>query len=156
MPDAVFVLLAFGVMEPVAYLAHRFVMHGVGMGWHRSHHQPRLAPFEKNDLYPITMAGLTVMAMAAATTFPSVEVLLPVGGGVAAYGFAYLFLHDVYIHRRLPFFTAVIGPLERLREAHRIHHLWSAEPYGFLFPIVPAELKARAATVERDPLAAPA
>jgi beta-carotene 3-hydroxylase len=153
MSDWLIVVAAFAVMEPVAYLAHRFVMHGFGMGWHRSHHQARVSRFEKNDLYPVTMAGLTVLAMAAATTFPSVDALLPTGAGVTAYGFAYLFVHDVYIHRRLPFFTAVIGPLERLREAHRIHHLWSAEPYGFLFPVVPSELKVRAATVERDPLA---
>jgi beta-carotene 3-hydroxylase len=154
MADWLIIITAFAVMEPFAYLAHRFVMHGFGMGWHRSHHLPRLAPFEKNDLYPITMAGLTVVAMAAATTLPSLEVLMPTGIGVTAYGFAYLFVHDVYIHRRLPFFRAVIGPLERLREAHRIHHLWAGEPYGFLFPVVPAELKVRAAAVTRDPLLA--
>ena len=31
-----------------------------------------------------------------------------------------------------------------------IHHLWSGEPYGFLFPIVPRELRTRASTVTRD------
>jgi beta-carotene 3-hydroxylase len=153
MADWLAFVVAFAAMEPVAYLAHRFVMHGFGMGWHASHHRPRPSRFEKNDLYPIVMAGLTIMAMAAAAAFPSLSVLLPVGAGVTAYGAAYLFVHDVYIHRRLPFFRAVIAPLERLREAHRIHHLWSGEPYGFLFPVVPSELKARARTVERDPLA---
>lgn len=153
MADVALALIAFAVMEPVAALTHRFVMHGFGMGWHRSHHQARVGRFEKNDLYPVVMAGLTVTAMAAAATFPSLDALMPVGAGVTAYGAAYLFVHDVYIHRRLPFFTAVIGPLERLREAHRVHHLWSAAPYGFLVPVVPADLRERARSVERDPLA---
>ena len=152
MPDAVVVLVAFALMEPVAYLAHRFVMHGFGMGWHRSHHRVRTGPFERNDLYPVTMAGLTVLAMAAGSSLGSLGVLLPVGAGVTAYGAAYLFVHDVYIHRRLPGVRFTWGPLERLREAHRIHHLWSGEPYGFLFPVVPAELRSRATLVERDPL----
>jgi hypothetical protein len=39
-----------------------------------------------------------------------------------------------------------------VREAHRIHHLWAGEPFGFLFPVVPRALLERARTVTRDPL----
>ena len=31
---------AFVAMEGVSYAGHRWVMHGPGMGWHRSHHAP--------------------------------------------------------------------------------------------------------------------
>lgn len=146
------VLVAFVAMEPVAYLAHRFVMHGVGAGWHRGHHQVRTTRFEANDLYPVVMAAFTILAMTLAVTFPAIEPVLWVGVGVTLYGAGYLFVHDLYIHRRWRRFQAVIPPLEPVREAHRIHHLWSGEPYGFLFPIVPADLRERAKTVDRDPL----
>ncbi|CAN5271054.1 hypothetical protein BH18ACT4_BH18ACT4_01330 [soil metagenome] len=148
------VVVAFVLMEPAAYLLHRYVMHGRGMVWHRSHHQPRPpdATFEGNDLFPVVMAALTVAAMYAGSTVDSLGWLVWTGVGVTGYGMAYLFVHDVYIHRRLAWFTWTWAPLERVREAHRIHHLWSGEPYGFLFPIVPAELRERARTVDRDPL----
>lgn len=156
MPEILLVFGAMVVMEPVAYLAHRFVMHGVGAGWHRGHHQVRTTRFEANDLYPVVMAGLTIGGMTAAVTLPALAPLFWVGVGVTLYGAAYLFVHDLYIHRRIRRFRATIGVLEPVREAHRIHHLWSGEPYGFLLPIVPRALKERARHVDRDPLLAPA
>ena len=98
------------------------------------------------------MAGLTVAAMAVGATVDGFAALLWAGTGVTAYGAAYLFVHDLYIHRRVARFTWTWGPLERVREAHRIHHLFGGEPYGFLFPIVPSELRSRARTTTRDPL----
>ena len=152
MPPVVLVLAAFMLMEPVAYLTHRFVMHGRLGSWHRSHHQVRLRPLEANDLYPLVGAALSIVIIALGTAVDSLAALAWVGAGITLYGAGYLFVHDLYIHRRIPSFTWRWGPLERVREAHRIHHLWAGEPYGFLFPIVPSELRARARTVSRDPL----
>ncbi|MDQ1396523.1 MAG: beta-carotene 3-hydroxylase, partial [Acidimicrobiaceae bacterium] len=70
------VLVAFVVMEPFTYAAHRWVMHGFGRGWHRSHHAQPGPGFESNDLFPVVFAAATIIAMAAGTTFPSVHVLL--------------------------------------------------------------------------------
>jgi beta-carotene 3-hydroxylase len=145
------VVAAFVVMEPVAYLAHRFVMHGRLGRWHRSHHRPRSSRFEANDLYPVVAAGCTIAMIAVGTT-SSLGALAFVGAGVTLYGAAYLFVHDLYIHRRIERFTWTCAPLEHVREAHRIHHLWSGEPFGFLFPIVPSSLRDRARSVTRDPL----
>ena len=138
------VLLAFLSMEAVSYLAHRFVMHGPGMGLHRSHHRPTASRFEANDLFPVTFAAVTILVMAAGATLPSLEVLFRVGVGVTLYGAAYAFVHDVYIHARLGRLP-VIAPLEWLKDAHRIHHLFGGEPYGMLLPIVPRQLRERAA-----------
>ena len=33
-------LLTFVAMEGASYVTHRWVMHGPGMVWHRSHHSP--------------------------------------------------------------------------------------------------------------------
>lgn len=148
--------VAFVAMEPLTYAAHRWVMHGVGWVLHRSHHRRRRIVtwrdrFEANDWFPVAFATITIGAMAAGTGLRSAAVLVPVGVGVTAYGAAYAFVHDVYIHARIGRLP-VLAPLERLRDAHAIHHLFGGEPYGMLCPIVPAELRARAAARCVDPL----
>jgi beta-carotene 3-hydroxylase len=72
--------------------------------------------------------------------------------GAAAYGLLYALVHDVYIHRRLPLFGRRHALLDRLAEAHRIHHLFHGEPYGMLLPVVPRVLRQRAGATARDPL----
>ncbi|MGI8753670.1 MAG: sterol desaturase family protein [Acidimicrobiales bacterium] len=153
--DLVAGVVAFIVMEPVTYAAHRWVMHGLGWTLHRSHHRARrsapssavrpsrAAQVEANDWFPVMFAAATMGAMAMATAQPRAHLLLPVGVGVTAYGAAYAAVHDLYIHGRfvrLP----TIPPLERLRDAHALHHRYGGEPYGMLCPIVPRELRARA------------
>ncbi|HET9442806.1 MAG TPA: sterol desaturase family protein, partial [Acidimicrobiales bacterium] len=142
---------AFVVMEPVSYLSHRFVMHRFGMAWHRSHHVPTEGPFEANDLFPVCFSVVTMMAMTAAVTLPSLRPLLWVGIGSTAYGAAYLFVHEVYIHARAGRLPRLRG-LEHLKEAHRVHHLFGGEPYGMLVPVVPRALRERARRSDRDVL----
>ena len=80
------------------------------------------------------------------------RLVLAVVAGVSAYGLLYALVHDVYIHRRLPLFRRRHALLERLADAHRIHHLYNGEPYGMLVPVVPRDLRERAARTDRDPL----
>jgi beta-carotene 3-hydroxylase len=141
---------AFVVMEPVTYATHRWVMHGIGWSLHRSHHRVRrpsgrlVGQLEANDWFPVMFAGVTVVGMATASVAPAFRLLMPIGVGVTAYGAAYAFVHDLYIHgrfARLP----VLRPLERLRRAHALHHRFGGEPYGMLCPVVPRHLRVRAA-----------
>ncbi|MGH9127648.1 MAG: sterol desaturase family protein [Acidimicrobiales bacterium] len=144
-------IASFVVMEPATYAAHRWVMHGVGWVLHRSHHedrvtdlQARAAALEANDAFPVIFGTVTVLAMAAGSRRSSLRALVSIGCGVTAYGAAYGLVHDVYIHARLgP--PPVVGLLERLKEAHRFHHAYGGEPYGMLFPVVPARVRALAA-----------
>jgi beta-carotene 3-hydroxylase len=134
----------------VSYLAHRFVMHGPGMGWHRSHHAGgaslmQRSGFEANDLFPVTFAAVTILAMTAGTTLPALHPLFEVGIGVTAYGACYGFVHDVYIHERLGRLPR-LAVLEWLKSAHELHHRFGGEPYGMLLPVVPRTLRERAAT----------
>lgn len=143
------VVVAFLVMEPITYVAHRFVFHGAGMFLHRSHHRrwsaPREddGPVEANDVFPVLFASATMVASAVGFNVDGWSVLLPICVGVTLYGAAYGFVHDVYIHGRL-------GPrrsrarLDRLAVAHSLHHRYGGEPYGMLFPIVPTALRERA------------
>lgn len=137
--------VAFAAMEPLAYAAHRWVMHGAGWVLHRSHHRPRRRGWEANDSFPVIFAALTMAAMAAAAGVRSLHLVLAAGIGVTAYGAAYAFVHDVYIHARLGRLPEW-RPLEWLRVAHGLHHRYGGEPYGMLCPIVPGRLRERAAT----------
>jgi beta-carotene 3-hydroxylase len=158
-------VLAFLVMEPVTYLTHRFVMHGLAERIHRSHHVPSPGRWEANDLFPVVFSGAAMMATVAAYQGWTSRLVLAAVAGVSVYGLLYALVHDVYIHRRL---AASAPPasgsavrrrsgrghplLERLADAHRIHHLYNGEPYGMLLPVVPRELRERAARTDRDPV----
>jgi beta-carotene 3-hydroxylase len=126
--------VAFVAMEGVSYGTHRWVMHGVGMPWHRSHHLPGGGGFERNDLFPIcfSVVGFGAFMVAALT---GASVLWWVAAGITAYGAAYLFVHEVYIHRRLRWRGPTLPYLQWLRAAHRDHHVAGGEPYGMLLPL---------------------
>lgn len=139
---------AFVAMEGFTYLAHRFVMHGIGWTLHRSHHQRSADWFEANDVFPCIGAAVAMVGFAIGFNVP-LPSLVAVGAGVSAYGAAYLFVHDVYIHGRLGRLPEV-GVLERLRRAHAVHHLFGGEPYGMLLPVLPRRWRGLARTVDAD------
>jgi len=141
---------ALVLMEPFTALAHRVVFHGFGLGWHRSHHEPPRAVLEANDLFPVVFAALTVGVLSIGVWVGGGEVLVPLGIGVTAYGAAYLLVHDVVIHRRLPWLPITDRLGTRLRRAHNVHHLYGRAPYGFLAPVVPRALASRAEAREID------
>jgi beta-carotene 3-hydroxylase len=136
---------AFVAMEAVSALTHRWVMHGRGMVWHRSHHVPGRGRFELNDLFPLCFSAVGIGLFAVATMGP-VRPLLWVAIGVTAYGAAYLFVHEVVIHRRLPGRVPRLAYLEWLRDGHRVHHRYGGAPYGMLLPLTSRDRRRRART----------
>lgn len=142
MKSVLVVLAVVAAMEPLTYLAHRYVMHGVGWVIHSSHHRPRETRIELNDLFPAIFATLTIALFAIGRT-TGTALLIPVATGVTIYGAAYSFVHDVYIHGRF-FKVGRIAFLEPLKRAHILHHLYDGEPYGMLVPLVPRRIRERA------------
>ena len=124
---------SFVLMEGVSYAAHRWVMHGFAIGWHRSHHVSSKGRVERNDLFPLCFAAVGAALFGAALAVPW---LRWVAIGVTAYGACYLFVHDIYIHRRLPSPVRSNAYLDWLRSSHRAHHIRGGEPYGMLLPLV--------------------
>ncbi|MDP1807576.1 MAG: sterol desaturase family protein [Acidimicrobiales bacterium] len=126
-------VITFGGMEALSYASHRWLMHGPGMDWHRSHHAPSVARLERNDRFPACFSvvgiGLFVVASLGAGR------VWPIAIGVTAYGAAYLCVHEIHIHRRLPGPTLRGRYLDWLRTAHAGHHRTGGEPYGMLLPI---------------------
>ena len=136
---------AFAAMEPVTAGTHRFVMHGLGMRLHRSHHRHGPGRLEANDAFPVMFAALVCLGLWVGFNAPRWSELVPIGVGVTAYGAAYALVHDVYIHRRLRLFgVRRVAVLDRLADAHALHHRFGGAPFGMLVPIVPARVRQRA------------
>ena len=148
MTPTIVAVIAFLAAEPLVALTHRAVMHRrLGWPWHASHHRrdrrPSLAEsaqrrFERNDLFPVLFATLTVAAMATGATSQPMRALLWAGYGITAYGAAYLVVHDGYIHCRagtLP--GSGCRYVRWVRAAHEMHHATGKAPYGFLLPLRP-------------------
>lgn len=141
-------------MELAACALHKYVMHGPGWAWHRSHHAPRTGRFEKNDLYALAFLGLSLILFTlGAKAWPPAWW---VGAGMAAYGLLYAIVHDGLVHRRFPVpFGARGGYLRRLVQAHRLHHAakerTGAVSFGFLYapPVRTLKRKLRQRPVAR-------
>lgn len=121
-------------MEAVAHLTHKYVMHGAGWGWHRSHHEPPYGLFEKNDLYAVVFAVAAVLLVVFVASGP----LYWIGLGMTAYGLLYFVVHDGLVHGRWPFrYVPRNGYLKRLVQAHRLHHAAPGREdcvsFGFLY-----------------------
>jgi len=150
MRAVVVAVVAFAAMEPATAATHRFVMHGVGIALHRSHHRRTHRGWEANDAYPVMFAAVVCLGLWIGFHEPRLADLVPIGVGITAYGAAYAAVHDLYIHRRLNWFGEHRhAVLERLAAAHELHHRFGGAPYGMLVPIVPPAIRARASAAER-------
>ena len=123
-------------MEVVAVLVHRYVMHGPGWGWHRSHHEPHDGKFEVNDLYGLIFA--TIAALLFIFGPGPASPVYWVAVGMLAYGLLYFVVHDGLVHQRWPFRSKPRHPyLKRLVQAHRLHHAVEGRDgcvsFGFLY-----------------------
>ncbi|HMC91364.1 MAG TPA: sterol desaturase family protein [Allosphingosinicella sp.] len=137
---------AFVGMEGVAAIVHRFVMHGPGWRWHRSHHLRHDRLFEANDLYALLFAGVAVMLFVAGAQ--GRPVLWWLAAGTTGYGLVYALVHDCLVHRRfLKLPAARRGYLKRLVQAHQLHHAVQDKEgcvsFGFLYAPKVERLRAR-------------
>ena len=153
--NAFIVVLTVVMMELFSIVAHKYVMHGFGWGWHRSHHEPRTGWFEKNDLYAIVFAAVAIVLIYAGSR--GAHPLEWIGAGMTAYGMLYFVAHDGLVHGRWPFrYVPASGYLKRLYQAHRMHHAVAgkegAVSFGFLYAPPVRELKRQLRALHGGPL----
>ncbi len=116
------VVLAFFVMEFVAWFAHKYIMHGIGWKVHRDHHQPHDGPLQRNDLFIIIFAIPSWLFMQFGVMGGN-DWRLYVGIGIAIYGAAYFYVHEVIIHNRFHSRGKITNRyLLGLVKAHGNHH----------------------------------
>ena len=140
------VLISVIFMEIFAWAIHKYVMHGIGWGWHESHHRETDGPFERNDLYAVCFSVIAAGLFIAGSLWwtPAWFIAL----GLTIYGLLYGFVHDGLVHQRWPFFIKARGRyLKRLVQAHRLHHAVhsrdGAVSFGFLWAEDVRKLKAK-------------
>lgn len=148
------ILLVFGtilLMEGVAYVAHRWIMHGPGWFLHASHHGDRAGMFELNDLYAFIFAIPSIVLLLGGVQLGWGSWATWVGAGIAAYGAIYFGFHDVIVHQRIRHrYVARSSYMKRIVQAHRLHHATSgkhgAVSFGFLWAPPADVLKNRLAS----------
>jgi len=143
------VLATIAAMEGVAWSSHKYVMHGFGWGWHRDHHERHDRTFEKNDLYALVGAAISIgffalgspIIMGAAAWAPGTFI----GLGVLGYGIIYTLIHDGLVHQRYFHWVPRHGYARRLVQAHKLHHATVGKEggvsFGFVIARDPAVLK---------------
>ncbi|WP_419809346.1 sterol desaturase family protein [Sphingomonas sp.] len=140
-------LLTVAAMEGVAYVAHRWIMHGPGWFLHRSHHRPRTGNWELNDLYAAIFAVPSFVLLLGGVQLGWWPGCAWIGAGIAAYGAIYFGFHDVIVHQRIPTrYLPRSTYMKRIVQAHRLHHVVETKSgtvsFGFLVAPRPEALKA--------------
>jgi len=144
------VLASVIAMEFVAWASHKYIMHGFGWGWHRDHHEPHDNALEKNDLYGIVGAVMSISMFAIGSPLimgsSAWEPGTWVGLGIMFYGIIYTLIHDGLVHQRYFKYVPRGGYAKRLVQAHKLHHATIGKQggvsFGFVFARDPAKLKA--------------
>ncbi len=115
-------LIAYLGMEFIAWFTHKYIMHGFLWSLHQDHHKKdTYGFFERNDFFFLIFAIPGIALIMTGLNFS--VYLLAAGSGITAYGFSYFLVHDVFIHRRLPFLKKLDHPYFRaIRKAHLVHH----------------------------------
>lgn len=144
------VIATVAAMEGVAWASHKYIMHGPAWAWHRDHHQPQGKRFEKNDLFGLVGAALSIAMFAAGSPWIMGErAWWPatwIGLGILAYGLIYTLVHDGLVHQRYFRVVPRSGYARRIVQAHRLHHATTGKEggvsFGFVLARNPARLKA--------------
>jgi beta-carotene 3-hydroxylase len=144
------VIATFLAMEWVAWASHKYVMHGFAWAWHRDHHEPHDRVLEKNDLFGVVGAAMSIAMFALGSPLVMGAAAWPpatwIGVGVLAYGIVYTLVHDGLVHQRYFKWVPRRGYAKRLVQAHKLHHATVGKEGGVSFGFViagdPARLKA--------------
>jgi beta-carotene 3-hydroxylase len=148
-------------MEGVAYVAHRWIMHGPGWVLHESHHRARNGMWELNDLYAVIFALPSILLLFGGVQLGWGDWATWMGAGIAGYGAIYFGFHDLIVHKRVDHrYVPRSNYMKRIVQAHRLHHVVETKEgtvsFGFLWAPRPEALKAELAHRARAGVRAPA
>ena len=123
-------------MEIVAIITHKYIMHGPGWFLHKSHHSKRKHFFELNDVYFLIFAIPSIVSIVYGVNNSNYHIL-SLGIGILMYGLIYIFLHDIFVHRRFNIKILLNSSyLQKVKKSHLKHHSVKtkkgAEKFGFI------------------------
>lgn len=132
--NSLIILASFLCMEGVAWFTHKFVMHGLLWFLHKDHHKKdTFGFFERNDFFFLIFAlpGIAGLFLGMQNDY---NFLFWIGLGITIYGFAYFFVHEIYIHQRFKLFrNADNNYFKAIRRAHKMHHKHLSKEDGECF-----------------------
>jgi beta-carotene 3-hydroxylase len=133
--------VTFILMEGVAWLAHKYIMHGLLWHLHQDHHEPRNGKLvEHNDSFFLIFATPAIICFFIG--YDQLTLHFWIGVGITLYGAAYFFIHDLFIHQRIKVFRNANSLYFRaIRRAHKIHHKHLGKEHGECFGMLWAPLK---------------
>lgn len=136
------VLAAFLSMEAVAWLTHKYIMHGIFWFLHRDHHQKEQPGFfERNDFFFLIFAIPGIICLALGSFYGN-TIALCIGIGITIYGAAYFFVHDIFIHQRFKVLRNTDNRyFKAIRRAHKMHHKHVNKEHGECFGMLWVPLK---------------
>jgi beta-carotene 3-hydroxylase len=139
----VYVIFSFFSMEAVAWLAHKYLMHGWLWNLHRDHHKKETGGFfEKNDYFFLIFALPGIILLSIGSFVDGLLPLLFIGIGITLYGFTYFLVHDIFIHQRFKLFRNSDNfYLRAIRRAHKMHHKHLGKEHGECFGMLIVPLK---------------
>ena len=121
--NTLIVILSFISMEAIAWLTHKYIMHGILWVLHKDHHKKESQGFfEHNDFFFLIFAlpGITGLYFGMQQDY---NYIFWVGLGITLYGFTYFFVHDIFIHQRFKIFRNADNKyFLAIRRAHKMHH----------------------------------
>jgi len=132
--NSLFVLAAFVGMEGVAWVAHKYIMHGLLWKLHKDHHKKETEGFiEHNDFFFLLFAIPGILALLFGE-LNDYNFLFWIGLGITLYGLCYFLVHDIFIHQRFKMFRNSNSKyLKAIRRAHKMHHKHLTKEYGECF-----------------------
>ncbi|WP_373059189.1 sterol desaturase family protein [Zunongwangia sp. H14] len=125
-------------MEGMAWLTHKYVMHGFLWRLHEDHHRKDHSSWwERNDLFFVFYAIVSITCFLL-WQYNDFWAGLPIGLGILAYGITYFTVHDIFIHQRFKIFRNANNRYAKgIRRAHKMHHKHldkeDGECFGMLF-----------------------
>jgi len=120
--NACIIIVSFIIMEGVAWILHKYVMHGFLWYVHKDHHIPHGKKTERNDLFALVFVIPSWLLMMFGI-MAGCDYRLYMGIGITLYGLCYVLVHDGLIHGRIKFIMNTTNPfLLGLRNGHLAHH----------------------------------
>ena len=119
-PATIITIATVLIMEMVAWVMHKYVMHGFLWYLHEDHHQVNKDRFfEKNDAFFLIFAIPSILMC----WFGDFGLMFWIGIGIAIYGAMYFFVHDIFIHQRFKLMRNTNSVyFKALRKGHKVHH----------------------------------
>ena len=136
------VLGTFLAMEAVAWLAHKYLMHGLLWNLHEDHHHKDVyGLLEHNDAFFLIFATPGIACLLTGI-YTDAGFALYIGLGITLYGLCYFIVHDIFIHQRIKWFRNTNSRyLLGIRRAHKIHHKHLGKEDGECFGMLWVPLK---------------